>query len=57
MHDGGASHSKPGELSVSDAEIEAAREQLIEKLTGKKGSKYARFIVSAAMDELVPRIG
>ena len=52
---------KPSELGsaevvVSDPDIEAARERLIEKLTGKKGSKYARFVVAAALGSF-PWIG
>lgn len=43
-------------LSPQDADLEAARDMLIEKLTGKKGSKYARFVVTAALGSF-PWIG
>ncbi len=48
----------PGSHDVTqqNADVEAAREQLIEKLTGRKYSKYFRFVVSAALGSF-PWIG
>lgn len=44
------------EIAAHDDEIAAAREKLIEKLTGRKWSKYARFVVTAALGSF-PWIG
>lgn len=51
-----ASKGELTRLALDDCDIEAARERLIEELTGRKGSKYARFIVSAALGSF-PWIG
>lgn len=49
-------HEGSEETTQSDSAVECAREELIEKLTGKKKSKYARFIVAAALGS-IPWVG
>lgn len=48
----------PGEhgLTASDTEVDQRRDELVEKLSGKKYSKYVRFIVAAALGS-IPWIG
>ena len=46
----------PRDIIRSDAELEAARDSLLEKLAGRTRSKYARFVVSAALGSL-PWVG
>lgn len=41
---------------IGDGDVEKAREQLIEKITGRKNSKYARFVAAAALGS-IPWIG